>query len=115
MATSEPLTRKRYYILLALSARDLHGSGLVRAILDETGGELRLWPATLYGTLELMSRDGLIEELASEDRPSGESEKRRYYRITARGLDCLRAETDRLACLVRTARQNLRRRSSEVS
>ncbi|HEY7821067.1 MAG TPA: helix-turn-helix transcriptional regulator, partial [Vicinamibacteria bacterium] len=79
-----PLSRQSHYILLALSARDLHGSGIARAVLEETEGELRLWPATLYGTLELMSREGLIEELEEGERPE-ESEKRRYYRITRFG------------------------------
>jgi DNA-binding PadR family transcriptional regulator len=109
-----PLTRQRHYILLALSARDLHGSGIARAVLEETEGELRLWPATLYGTLELMAREGLIEELSERERPD-ESEKRRYYRITPLGVSALARETERLARLVKTARQNLRRRGSEAS
>ena len=70
-------SRQSHYILLALSGRDLHGSGIARAVLEETEGELRLWPATLYGTLELMAREGLIEELDEAERPK-ESEKRRY-------------------------------------
>jgi DNA-binding PadR family transcriptional regulator len=107
------LTRQRHYILLALSSKDLHGSGIARAVLEETEGELRLWPATLYGTLELMVRDGLIEELEEGERPK-ESEKRRYYRITRLGDKALALETERLARLVRTARQNLKRRGSEV-
>jgi DNA-binding PadR family transcriptional regulator len=109
-----PLSRQSHYILLALSARDLHGSGIARAVLEETRGELRLWPATLYGTLELMSREGLIEELEEGERPE-ESEKRRYYRITRLGEKALASETERLARLVKTARQNLRRRGSEAS
>jgi DNA-binding PadR family transcriptional regulator len=109
-----PLSRQSHYILLALSARDLHGSGIARAVLEETGGELRLWPATLYGTLELMSREGLIEELDEGERPE-ESEKRRYYRITRLGEKALARETERLARLVKIARQNLRRRGSEAS
>jgi len=107
------LNRQSHYILLALSARDLHGSGIARAVLDETEGELRLWPATLYGTLELMVRDGLIEELEDGERPE-ESEKRRYYRITRLGERALARETERLARLVKAARQNLKRRGSEA-
>jgi len=108
------LNRQSHYILLALSARDLHGSGIARAVLEETEGELRLWPATLYGTLELMVRDGLIAELEEGERPE-ESERRRYYRITRLGEKALARETERLARLVKTARQNLRRRGSEAS
>ncbi|HEY7699852.1 MAG TPA: helix-turn-helix transcriptional regulator [Vicinamibacteria bacterium] len=108
------LNRQTHYILLALSARDLHGSGIARAVLEETEGELRLWPATLYGTLDLMARDGLIEELDEGERPP-ESEKRRYYRITPAGERALARETERLARFVKTARQNLKRRGSEAS
>jgi len=108
------LNRQSHYILLALSARDLHGSGIARAVLEETEGELRLWPATIYGTLELMVRDGLIAELEEGERPE-ESERRRYYRITRLGEKALARETERLARLVKTARQNLRRRGSEAS
>jgi DNA-binding PadR family transcriptional regulator len=110
----ESLDRKPHYILLALSARDLHGSGIARAVLEETDGDLRLWPATLYGTLELMVREGLIEELEEDERPK-ESEKRRYYRITRLGEKALARETERLARLVKAARQNLKRRGSEAS
>lgn len=109
------LSGPSYHILLALAREDLHGSGIARAVREATSGERELWPATLYGALELLSSDGLIEELDSGERPPGESEKRRYYRITKRGEKALAAETDRLARLVRTARQSLRRRSSEAS
>ena len=113
MTALSRLDRKTHYILLALSARDLHGSGIARAVLEETEGALRLWPATLYGTLELMVRDGLIEELEDGERPE-ESEKRRYYRITRLGEKALARETERLARLVKAARQNLKRRGSEA-
>lgn len=109
---SGPLTRQRYHILLALSGGDLHGSGIVRVVLEHTDGELHLWPATLYGNLEVLSRERLIDELGENERPPGESEKRRYYRITAKGARALDAHTDQLARLVETARQNLRRRGA---
>jgi DNA-binding PadR family transcriptional regulator len=109
------LSRKSYHILLALAGKDLHGSGIARAVREETADGLQLWPATLYGTLEDLSRDGLIEELDENGRPPGESEKRRYYRITKRGEKLLAQETERLARLVRTAQKSLRRLRSEGS
>lgn len=104
------LSRQRYHILLALSGGDLHGSAIVRRILDQTEGELHLWPATLYGNLEVLTEEGLIEELQEGERPAGESERRRYYRMTPKGVRALEAHTDRMERLVKTARQNLRRR-----
>ena len=104
------LTRQRYHILLALSGRDLHGSAIVRSVLEQTEGELHLWPATLYGNLELLSQEVLIEELGDGERPPAESERRRYYRMTDKGVRALEAHTEHMARLVKTARQNLRRR-----
>jgi DNA-binding PadR family transcriptional regulator len=45
--------------------------------------------------------DGLISEHAS---PAGEDERRRYYHLTAAGRAAARAESQRLARLVRQAR-----------
>ena len=95
-----------FHILLALSSGDLHGSGIVRAVLEQTDGELRLWPATLYGALEALAEDGLIRELGAGTRPQ-ESERRRYYRITSTGRQTLALEADRMARLARAAHQAL--------
>lgn len=96
-----------FHILVALAARDLHGSGIVRDVLEQTDGSLRLWPATLYGALEEMAADGLIRELMGDDRPEGVSDRRRYYRITVRGRSALEAEASRLATLAGTALKRL--------
>ena len=96
-----------FHILLALSARDLHGSGIVREVLALTDGELRLWPATLYGSLEALTEDGLIGELSSSERPDGESERRRYYGITPVGRRVLSDEAERMARLVAAARERI--------
>jgi DNA-binding PadR family transcriptional regulator len=105
--TDARLKSQWFYILLALAAEDLHGSGIVRNVLEHTDGTLRLWPATLYGALEAMVDDGLIQELASDQRPEGQSERRRYYRITDKGRGALSVEAERMARLASTARQTL--------
>ena len=103
------MKRNWYLILLALAGGDRHGLGIMRDVLALTDGEVRLWPATLYGSLDELARRGWIEELADpEERPEGESERKRYYRITAEGEVELAAETDRLAGLVRRARARVR-------
>lgn len=76
---------------------DLHGSGIVRAVLEQTNGELRLWPATLYGSLEALAEEGLIRELHPDERPKGASERRRYYGITPSGRTALAFEADRMS------------------
>ena len=52
-----------YLILLALADRDLHGLGIARAVEQLSGGRTRLWPVTLYGSLEDLVESGWIEEL----------------------------------------------------
>jgi DNA-binding PadR family transcriptional regulator len=99
-----------FYILLSLATGERHGSGVMRDVLTMTDGKLRLWPATLYGSLEELAEQGWIEELEdARDRPPGESEKKRYYRITRLGRRVLAAETERLEGLVRVARARTRR------
>ena len=99
----ERLAKSRHYlILLALLAGDAHGLAIAREVERLSGGRVRLWPATLYGSLEQLRRWGLIEELA--EPPRGESERRRFYRITSAGREAAGAETRRLAELVRVAR-----------
>ena len=106
-----------YYILLSLAAGDRHGLAIARDTLALSDGRLRLWPATLYGTLEDLADRGLIEELDEADRrrPADESERRRYYRITRAGRGALTAETERLAALVRLARSRAKPRTGETS
>jgi DNA-binding PadR family transcriptional regulator len=107
-AQSLPLKTQWFHILLALSREAQHGSGIVRSVLDQSGGTLRLWPATLYGSLQQLSQLGWIEELIRPgERPEGESEKKRYFRITPTGTRVLTAEADRLKSLAETALERL--------
>lgn len=107
MTTPAPLSPHRFHILTALADQDRHGSGIVRDVLLQTDEQLRLWPATLYGTLDDLAGEGLIQELDEEERPDGVSGRRRYYRITAAGRSALAHEAARLAALAGTARQRL--------
>ena len=102
---NQTLKPRWFQILLSLSDRDRHGSDIVREVLVQTNGELQLWPAMLYRSLEQLADRGLIEELTDpDDRPPGASAKRRYFRITDAGRRVLSAEADRLAQMARVAR-----------
>jgi DNA-binding PadR family transcriptional regulator len=98
-----PIKPQWFHILLALGGRELHGYGIQRAVLDQTDGEMRLWPAMLYRSLATLEEEGLIEGGgAPADEP--EDERRRYYRITPAGRMRLREETQLLARWVEAAR-----------
>ena len=99
-----PLKPQWFHILLALSEETQHGSGIVRSVLQETGGKLRLWPATLYGSLDELAGNGWIAEVSdASERPAGESEKKRFYRITPDGARLLASEAERLKALATSA------------
>ena len=57
------MRRHWFFILLSLAERDRHGSGIVRDVLELTGGELRLWPVTLYGSLDEL-RENVLDSRA---------------------------------------------------
>jgi DNA-binding PadR family transcriptional regulator len=63
------------------------------------GGGIHMGPGTLYGSIERMMRDGLVEESGISD-----DERRRYYRLTTSGQSVLAAELGRLDAAVASAR-----------
>src|SRR5271157_353867 len=99
-----PLKPNWLHVLLSLSGQEQHGYGIMQEVLERTGGKVRLWPATLYGTLKRLIDEELIEE--SDERPAPELDdaRRRYYRLSDLGKRVLDAECDRLQELVRTIR-----------
>ena len=99
------MKRAHFYILLSLAERDRHGLDIMRDVLELTEGELKLWPATLYGSLDELVAEGWIETL--EDVP-GESERKRFYRVTSSGRHEVSQETRKIESLVETARLRLR-------
>jgi DNA-binding PadR family transcriptional regulator len=96
-----PLKANWFHILLSLAGQEQHGYGIMQEVLERTRGKVRLWPATLYGTLKRLIEEGLITE--SEERPAPELDdaRRRYYKLTELGRQVLAAESARLEDLVR--------------
>jgi DNA-binding PadR family transcriptional regulator len=100
-----PLTPAAFSILLALKEGEKHGYAILRAASAQTDGTIKLLPGTLYNLLKRMLEDGWIEELDERPDPELDDERRRYYRLTALGERVAALEAERLAGLVRTARQ----------
>ncbi len=97
-----PLKTQYFQILLALSARDLHGYAIQRAVLEQTDDQLRLWPAMLYRSLAKLEEGGLIRAAeAPADEP--EDERRQYYALTDAGRTRLKEEAEALARWARQA------------
>jgi len=99
-----PLTPAVFHILLALADQERHGYGIMLEVEDNTAGELKMGPGTLYGTIKRMLAVDLIEESDTRPDPELDDERRRYYRLTLYGRRVLSAETARLERLVQVAR-----------
>src|SRR5512147_924005 len=110
-----PLKPHWFHVLLSLSGEEQHGYGIMQEVLDRTGGKLRLWPATLYGTLKRLMDADLIAESDARPAPELDDARRRYYRLTPLGRRVLAAESGRLEDLVRIihAKRGLPERKAE--
>ena len=95
-----------FYILLALAEGERHGLAIARDVQTLSDGGVKLWPATLYGSLDDLRTRNWIEELA--EHPQEESERKRYYRLTRTGRAVLADEVERLTRLARIARARTR-------
>lgn len=100
-----PLTSAMFHILLALADRERHGYDIMVEVHERTSGEVRIGPGTLYGSLKRMVASGMVEECDERPDPDFDDERRRYYRLTDLGFRIARAEAQRLADLVKTAKQ----------
>jgi DNA-binding PadR family transcriptional regulator len=99
-----PLKTQWFHIMLSLACGEQHGYGIMQEVLDRTTGKVRLWPATLYGSIKRLVEAELIEESAERPAPELDDARRRYYRLTPLGRRVLDAECERLQELVRTIR-----------
>jgi DNA-binding PadR family transcriptional regulator len=96
-----PLKPHWFHILLSLAGGEQHGYGMMQEVLERTVGKVRLWPATLYGSIRKLIEADLIEESSTRPAPEEDDARRRYYRLTPLGRRVLDAECDRLQELVR--------------
>lgn len=99
-----PLKTHWFHILLSLAGGEQHGYGIRQEVLNRTTGKVRLWPATLYGSIKRLVEAGLIEESRERPAPELDDARRRYYRLTPLGKRVLDAECERLEELLRSIR-----------
>ncbi len=103
ISPAPPLTPAVFHILLALAKGDKHGYEIMKAVRQDSGGTVTMGNGTLYGSLKRMLSDGLVEDAG--DRGEDDDARRKYYRLTDRGRDALRAETQRYVDTVEVIRR----------
>lgn len=101
-----PLRTNWLYILGSLAGGEKPGYTIMQEVLQQTGGSVRLWPATLYNTLKQLLDEELIEDSGNRPRPN-EDQRRRYYRLTRLGRRVLDAELARLEALIKGVREDM--------
>ena len=103
-----PLKSNWFHILLSLAGGEQHGYAIMQEVLERSGGKVRLWPATLYGSLKRLIGQGLIVESGERPAPELDDARRRYYKLTTLGQQVLELESERLKDLVRVLRAKRR-------
>lgn len=98
-----PLAPRDLLVLAVLAEAPQHGYGIIKAVEERSSHDVLLDPANLYRSLRRMQADGWIDEA----RRAPGDDRRRTYRITARGRAILTAEVTRLEGLLRGLRPSL--------
>jgi DNA-binding PadR family transcriptional regulator len=91
-----PLSAADLQLLLAVGREPLHGYGMMKAVVEDSGGSLRVELGSLYRMIQRLEREGLIEESEPLDEAPAPGRDRRFYRITRLGADVVAAELERL-------------------
>jgi len=99
-----PLKPKVLQMLLALADGPRHGYSIMQEVAERTEGQVRLWPAALYGLLRELEKADFIAESHARPAAAQDDERRRYYALTQFGKRVLDAEVRRLESIIAHAR-----------
>ena len=91
-----------YFVLASLLDGPLHGYAIASRARELSDGAVRLTAGTLYGALERMATQGLVE-LDREEVVDGRL--RRYHRLSDEGRQAVVREADRLAAAARVVQR----------
>ncbi|WP_231931639.1 PadR family transcriptional regulator [Micromonospora echinospora] len=110
--SSRAMTEPAFFILTVLLAGPRHGYGIVTDVADASEGRVRLKIGSLYGALDRLVGEGLVEPDREE---VWQGRLRRYYRLTEPGRHALAAEAERLAANARIASTRLREQRNPIA
>lgn len=102
-----PLRQPTFFILLSLAHGEKHGYAILKDVETVSEGKVTLSTGTLYEALARLLDQGLIERVSSAGGDNHPGRPRKRYRLTARGLRVMQAETARLQALLAAAQQRL--------
>ena len=101
---AKPMTGQAFFVLTALADGPRHGYGIVGEVAELSQGRVKLKIGSLYGVLERLAAEGLIEPDREE---ACDGRLRRYYRLTQDGRHALADEAELRAATARVVRARL--------
>jgi DNA-binding PadR family transcriptional regulator len=105
---SASLQEPTFLILAALAGEPMHGYRVIQEVSELSDGRVTLRPGTLYGALDRLAEQGLVQQDRDE---IVDGRLRRYYRLTDEGAAVLAAEASRLTSNAEAAVARLGRRA----
>ena len=106
------MTGQAFFVLTALADGPLHGYGIVGEVEELSQGRVKLKIGSLYGVLDRLTAEGLIEPDREE---AHDGRLRRYYRLTRDGRGVLAEEAELRAATARVVRARLRLAGGEAA
>ena len=106
------ITAAEFQVLVSLADGEKHGYAIGKEVASRTNGQVELRAATLYTVIKRLLANGFIDESAARPDPALDDERRRYYRLTARGRKLAEDEALRVETTVKQARAKLRLRKA---
>jgi DNA-binding PadR family transcriptional regulator len=106
---SPPLSPLEFHVLLVLAPGQLYGYGIKKGVEEQTQRAVSPEIGSLYRALARLMERGWVEESRDPPREEGPhpGKPRKYYRITAMGLEAARVETRRLREVLEAADDSL--------
>ena len=98
------MTGQAFFVLTALADGPRHGYGIVREVEELSQGRVQLKIGSLYGVLDRLATERLIEPDREEPH---DGRLRRYYRLTRDGRRTLAEEAELRAATARVVRVRL--------
>ncbi|MFD9380139.1 PadR family transcriptional regulator [Streptomyces sp. NPDC059999] len=102
--TDRAMQEPTLLLLTALADEPRHGYAIAREVETISNGRVKMRTGTLYGALERLLQQGLIEVHSEE---VVDSRLRRTYTLTTSGRATLAAEAERIAATAREATRRL--------
>ena len=97
-----PLQEPTFFILLSLRGGEKHGYAILKEVAGLSEERVKLSTGTLYGALNRLLDQELIERLEDRDGVRG----KKAYRLTRRGLEVFDGEVRRMQQMLAAAQHS---------